>query len=111
PPGRRAGGPARDHLRRRPAVPAPASGPERARAMTGTAREAAPAELKSCCANLYETDVARLLLGDSFHPGGLALTERLGQLLRLCPDDVVLDVAAGRGTSAVHLAKLFGCRV
>jgi len=41
------------------------------------------ATLKTCCANLYESDWARLLLGDSFHPGGLALTERLGTLLNL----------------------------
>jgi SAM-dependent methyltransferase len=75
------------------------------------ARATAPAELKSCCASLYETDLARLLLGDSFHPGGLALTERLGALMRLGPADRVLDVAAGRGTSAVHLARVFGCRV
>jgi arsenite methyltransferase len=67
--------------------------------------------LKSCCATAYESDFARLLLGNSFHPGGLALTERLGQLLRLTPADHVLDVAAGKGESAAHLAKTFGCRV
>ena len=42
-------------------------------------------ELKSCCAALYEKDWVRLLLGNSYHPGGLALTERLGQLLSLRP--------------------------
>jgi ubiquinone/menaquinone biosynthesis C-methylase UbiE len=68
-------------------------------------------EVKSCCAALYETDWARLLLGESFHPGGLALTGRLGQLLSLRPDLTVLDVACGRGASALHLAKTFGCRV
>ena len=68
-------------------------------------------ELKQCCARLYESDVARLLLGDSFHPGGLKLTERLGQLLRLAPESRVLDVASGRGTSAMFLAERFGCEV
>lgn len=68
-------------------------------------------ELKSCCAALYEKDWVRLLLGDSYHPGGLALTERLGQLLELRPGMRVLDVAAGRGTSALHLAQTFGCEV
>jgi hypothetical protein len=29
---------------------------------------AMPAELKQCCANLYESDLAKLLLGDSFTP-------------------------------------------
>ena len=27
-------------------------------------------EIKACCTNLYESDWAKLLLGDSFHPGG-----------------------------------------
>jgi len=73
-----------------------------------------PAEavtLKTCCANLYESDWARLLLGDSFHPGGLALTERLGTLLELGPGRRLLDVASGKGTSAIHLAQRFGCEV
>jgi arsenite methyltransferase len=41
----------------------------------------------------------------------LELTERLGVLLDLGRDCHVLDVAAGRGTSAAHLARRFGCRV
>ncbi|GER90649.1 hypothetical protein KDW_48110 [Dictyobacter vulcani] len=67
--------------------------------------------LKSCCANVYQSDLARLLLGESFHPGGTVLTEQLGSLLRLGPDKQVLDVAAGQGTSAIHLAQRFGCHV
>ena len=39
--------------------------------------------LKQCCARLYQSDLAKLLLGDSFHPGGLGLTERLGEILGL----------------------------
>ncbi len=68
-------------------------------------------DVKACCAALYEQDWVRLLLGESFHPGGLALTERLGVLLDLHPGMRVLDVAAGRGTSALYLAKRFGCEV
>lgn len=68
-------------------------------------------DIKACCAALYESDWARLLLGDSFHPGGLALTERLGQLLDLQPGWRVLDVAAGKGTSAIFLAQRFGCQI
>jgi arsenite methyltransferase len=67
--------------------------------------------LKSCCADLYATDWARLLLGDSMHPGGTALTDRLGRLMGLRPGAGALDVAAGRGTSARYLAERFGCRV
>ncbi len=68
-------------------------------------------EVKTCCAALYETDYARLLLGDSFHPGGLELTERLGDLLELRSGKQVLDVASGTGASAVFLAERFGCEV
>jgi ubiquinone/menaquinone biosynthesis C-methylase UbiE len=68
-------------------------------------------ELKSCCAAAYQSGFARLLLGDSLHPGGLPLTERLGNLLALSPRDHVLDVACGRGESAIFLAARFGCRV
>jgi arsenite methyltransferase len=67
--------------------------------------------VKQCCANLYESDLAKLLLGDSFHPGGEKLTERLGELLRLGEHSYVLDVASGRGTSALFLAKKFRCMV
>lgn len=52
-----------------------------------------------------------MLLGESFHPGGLELTRRLGVLLDLSPGMRVLDVAAGTGESAIFLAKEFGCRI
>ncbi len=67
--------------------------------------------VKQCCTAFYRSDFARLLLGDSFHPGGTSLTQRLGVLLHLGPLSLVLDVACGRGTSAFHLAEAFGCRV
>jgi arsenite methyltransferase len=70
-----------------------------------------PAELKQCCARLYESDVVRRLLGESFHPGGTALTERLGLVLGLSQESQVLDAASGNGTSALFLAQRFGCRV
>jgi len=67
--------------------------------------------VKQCCAAFYGSDFARLLLGDSFHPGGTELTHHLGALLRLTGASNVLDVASGRGTSAFHLAESFGCHV
>lgn len=69
------------------------------------------AAIKQCCANVYGSDAARYLLGDSFHPGGLRLTEELAALLELGPSTSVLDVASGRGTTAFFLAERFGCRV
>lgn len=41
----------------------------------------------------------------------MALTERLGRALDLKSGMRVLDVAAVQGTSAVHLAKTFGCEL
>ena len=76
-----------------------------------SAVEFRPSEVKQCCARLYESDVAQLLLGDSFHPGGLTLTKRLGGLLQLTPQSRVLDVASGKGTSAICLAEHFGCEI
>jgi arsenite methyltransferase len=80
----------------------------------GTSDEAqnrTPSTLKQCCAAAYESEAAKLLLGDSFHPGGRKLTERLGQILNLSPRTRVLDVAAGKGTSALLLAERFGCEI
>ncbi len=68
-------------------------------------------EVKACCATIYQSDWARLLLGDSFHPGGQELTEHLGTLLDLRPGRYVLDVASGQGASAIRLAQRFGCTV
>jgi len=68
-------------------------------------------EIKICCATFYQSDIVRMLLGDVLHPGGLALTGHLGEVIGLDPADRVLDVACGRGASAVHLAERFGSHV
>ena len=67
--------------------------------------------VKACCATVYQSEWARLLLGESFHPGGTVLTGYLGAALRLLPGVRVLDVAAGQGTSAIYLAQRFGCSI
>jgi arsenite methyltransferase len=79
--------------------------------MNASSTPANAQEIKQCCALLYESDIVRLLLGDSFHPGGLQLTERLGELLQLTAKSRVLDVASGTGASALFLARHFGCQV
>lgn len=79
--------------------------------MSGSLQPAESSQLKSCCAAVYQSDFARLLLGDSFHPGGIRLTERLGPLLELGPESRVLDVASGKGESAIFLSQRFGCEV
>lgn len=72
---------------------------------------ARPAQVKSCCADAYARDVVGLILGPSFHPGGLALTRRLADALALKPGQRVLDVASGPGTTALLLAAEYGVRV
>jgi arsenite methyltransferase len=64
-----------------------------------------PEEMKACCAAAYGSDLVALLLGDSYHPGGQALTRRLAGYLDLPAGARVLDVASGRGVSAVLLAR------
>lgn len=66
---------------------------------------------KLCCANFYQTDYARLIFGASMHPGGLGLTKELGNKIGITKNSKVLDVACGVGTSAIFLAKSFGCHV
>jgi arsenite methyltransferase len=68
-------------------------------------------QIKACCAATYGSDWARLLIGDSMHPGGVELTERLGNLLEINSGSRVLDIASGRGKSALALARKFGCEV
>jgi len=67
--------------------------------------------LKSCCAAIYDHDWTRLLLGSTLHPGGTDLTRTLLKSVGVGPDDVVLDVASGTGTTALILAEEFGATV
>src|SRR5215207_1807134 len=70
-----------------------------------------PEQTKACCAATYGSDVVALLLGDSYHPGGPALTRHLADRLGLRAGDRVLDVASGRGASALLLAAEYGVDV
>ncbi|MGD9620775.1 MAG: methyltransferase domain-containing protein [Mycolicibacterium sp.] len=68
-------------------------------------------DLKSCCAQLYSSDVVALVLGESYHPGGAALTRRLADLLGLRTGQRVLDVATGPGATARLLVTEYGVTV
>ncbi|MBD8057160.1 methyltransferase domain-containing protein [Rhodococcus ruber] len=70
-----------------------------------------PDEVKGCCAAAYGRDAVALILGESYHPGGLALTRRLGRALQLRPGTAVADLASGPGTTARLLAAEFGAHV
>lgn len=45
------------------------------------------------------------------HPGGFAATEELADDCKIDDQTRVLDIACGKGTSAVFLARKYGCRV
>jgi ubiquinone/menaquinone biosynthesis C-methylase UbiE len=83
--------------------------------MTEVAASIGPAasadEVKACCARTYQADVVALILGESYHPGGLELTRRLARSMNLRRGERVLDVASGPGTTAFLLAEEFGVAV
>ncbi len=45
------------------------------------------------------------------HPGGFAATEKLLGLCQIDKDKRVLDIACGKGTTSILIAKKFGCKV
>ncbi len=69
------------------------------------------AETKACCAAAYSSDAVALVLGDSYHPGGRALTRRLATVAGVQPGERVLDVASGPGSTALLLAEEFEATV
>lgn len=69
------------------------------------------AEAKACCANLYQSDMTKLIMGDTLHPGGLGLTNKLGRLMGLEAGDLVAVLASARGESAQALGRVFKCNV
>jgi hypothetical protein len=67
--------------------------------------------VKSCCAGFYELPIVSMLLGDSLHPGGPALTRKLAEVAMVGRETAVLDLACGRGESGRVVASHYGCPV
>jgi SAM-dependent methyltransferase len=65
----------------------------------------------SCCASLYASPAVRWIFGDELHPGGAATTRRALELIGVGARERVLDVASGRGDSAILAARELGCSV
>ena len=65
----------------------------------------------ACCSTVYGSPLAELLVGDSFHPGGLEGTRVLLRSARIGPGARLLDVGCGLGASAQVAATEFGLRV
>lgn len=68
-------------------------------------------ETKEFTARLYESPIFDQALGDALHPGGLKLTARIAEVARIKANSRVLDIASGKGTSALFLSQRYGCRV
>jgi SAM-dependent methyltransferase len=66
---------------------------------------------RACCVGLYSLPITEMLLGPSFHPGGLAATRALARAALIGRGTAVLDVACGRGTSDLMLAEEHGAQV
>lgn len=67
-----------------------------------------PAEVVACCSSLYGHPLAELVMGESFHPGGLAGTRDLLRASGLTPGQRILDAGCGLGASARLAADEFG---
>lgn len=63
------------------------------------------------CCTFYEDKIVQTLLGSSFHPGGLNLTNQIGKQMNFSSSDKILDLASGLGASAIYLAQTFSCSV
>ncbi len=57
------------------------------------------------CCTIYEKSWVRDFLGDSFHPGGIELTQRSIESLGLAPRSRILDLACGTGITARLFAE------
>jgi SAM-dependent methyltransferase len=60
---------------------------------------------------VYEHPAVRWLLGDELHPGGEATTRRALELIGVGPGERLLDIASGKGDSALLAAQERGCVV
>lgn len=66
--------------------------------------------LKKFLMETYEITLCRIY-GESLHPGGLQLTQRIGKLGGMTSRSLVLDIGSGTGSSAFSIAESFGCSI
>ncbi len=57
-------------------------------------------EYKISCAGFYEIAAVRFLLGESWRPGGIALTQEIAAAAGIQANAKVLDIACGAGDSS-----------
>jgi len=69
------------------------------------------AAVAACCSAVYGHPLAEALVGESFHPGGLARTRELLTAAALPAGSRILDMGCGLGASARVAAAEFGLTV
>ena len=67
--------------------------------------------IKEVAAKAYESNLFDNILGDFLHPGGLKLTAKAAEVAQINPASLVLDIASGRGASALFLSQQYGCQM
>ena len=70
-----------------------------------------PISVLACCSTVYGNPLAELVIGESFHPGGLASTRHLLTVSQLKPGSRMLDAGCGLGASSRLAAGEFGLQV
>jgi len=73
-------------------------------------------EMESCCdSSVEKCDIfdfmARYVGMTIIHPGGLQATRELAEGCLIDKNSRVLDLACGKGTSSIYLARRYGCQV
>ena len=68
-------------------------------------------DYKVCCAGFYEIAAVRFLLGDSWRPGGVGLTQEIAAAAGIEANARVLDIACGAGDSSRVLAGQLAAEV
>jgi arsenite methyltransferase len=68
-------------------------------------------ELGICCADFYNHPAVVNLLDGIFHPGGLALSNLMAEMMGIDSTSRILDIACGDGMTSTYLAKKFSCFV
>ena len=72
-------------------------------------------ECKNDCNSVSKCDIfdfmAKYVGLTVIHPGGLKVTKQLADSLQINPQSKVIDIACGKGSTALYLAEKYECEV
>lgn len=67
--------------------------------------------MKRWAADVYQTEAFNSLLPEALHPGGLAMTRRMVEVSGVNRHSTILDIACGKGATAMLVGREVGSRV